>query len=153
MEEIAVGLATEVRATWADVFATRWRKPLLVAAGLAVLQQLTGMVTFIASFAFSLGPVVWTVINEVFPAQVRGKGVATATALNWFAAWLVTQFFLSVVEWTSTSGAFLIFAFFCGVTLWFVARHVPETKGRTLEEIQEMWDDPDLLQQALHEHR
>jgi MFS family permease len=48
---------------------------------------LVGMVTFIASFAFSLGPVVWTVINEVFPAHVRGRGVAVGTALNWLAAW------------------------------------------------------------------
>ncbi len=53
---------------------------------------------FIASFAFSLGPVVWTVINEIFPTHVRGRGVAVATAANWFAAWLVSQFFLTLID-------------------------------------------------------
>ena len=77
------------------------------------------------------------------PQPRAREGVAAATALNWFAAWAVTQTFLSVVDLTSTSGAFLIFAFFCAVTLWFVHRYVPETKGRTLEEVQAMWADPD----------
>jgi SP family galactose:H+ symporter-like MFS transporter len=48
----------------------------------AGLIALVGLVVFIASFAFSLGPVVWTIINEIFPAHVRGKGVAVATGAN-----------------------------------------------------------------------
>ena len=104
---------------------------------------------FIASFAFSLGPVVWTVINEVFPSHVRGKGVAAATALNWFAAWVVTQSFLSIVELIGTAGAFFLFAAFCIVTLVFVRRFLPETKGKTLEEVQEMWTDPAELRRAI----
>lgn len=110
---------------------------------------LVGLVAFIASFAFSLGPVVWTVINEVFPAHVRGRGVAVATAINWLAAWVVAQTFLSLVDAISTAGTFLLFAGFCVVTFLYVHWFVPETKGKTLEEVQSMWSDPEELRRAL----
>jgi MFS family permease len=115
----------------------------------AGLLALVGMVAFIACFAFSLGPVVWTVINEVFPSTVRGKGVAVATALNWLAAWAVAQFFLSLVNLLTTSGAFLVFAGFCVVTYVFVKRYIPETKGKSLEQVQEMWEEPAELKRAI----
>jgi hypothetical protein len=63
----------------------------------------------------------------------------------------VTQSFLSIVNVLGTSGAFLIFAVFCLVTYWFVRRYVPETKGRTLEQVQEMWSDPAALERAITE--
>jgi MFS transporter, SP family, galactose:H+ symporter len=110
---------------------------------------LVGLVVFIASFAFSLGPVVWTVINEVFPAHIRGRGVAVATAINWLAAWVVAQTFLSLVSAISTEGTFLLFAGFCVVTFIYVRWFVPETKGKTLEEVQVMWSDTEALQRAL----
>jgi MFS transporter, SP family, galactose:H+ symporter len=115
----------------------------------AGIFALVGMVVFIASFAFSLGPVVWTVINEVFPSHVRGRGVAIATAVNWLAAWFVAQFFLTLVGWITTQGTFLLFAGFCALTYIFVRRFVPETKGKTLEEVQQMWSDPQALHQAI----
>jgi sugar porter (SP) family MFS transporter len=101
--------------------------------------MLGAMMLFIGSFAFSLGPVVWTVINEIYPSSVRGRGVAVATAANWGAAWLVTQFFLSLTDLLGESGTFGIFAFMCGVAFVFVWRVLPETKGRTLDDIQQMW--------------
>ena len=58
---------------------------------------LSALVVFIISFAFSLGPVVWTVINEIFPGEIRGRAVAVATAVNWASAFIVSQFFLSLV--------------------------------------------------------
>ena len=97
------------------------------------------LVVFITSFAFSLGPVVWTVINEVFPARVRGRGVALATAANWGSAYLVSQFFLSLVDAIGSSMTFWLFAFFCGVGFVWVYRVVPETKRQSLEQIQQMW--------------
>ena len=118
----------------------------------AGIVTVIALVVFIASFAFSLGPVVWTVINEIFPSEVRGKAVAVATAANWFAAWLVSQFFLTLVDAIGSSGVFWLFAFFCIVTFIFVKRVMPETKGRTLEEIQEMWGDKKKLHDAIHEH-
>ena len=115
----------------------------------AGILALVGLVIFIASFAFSLGPVVWTVINEVFPARIRGRGVAVATAINWFAAWAVAQTFLSLVNAITTEGTFLLFAGFCVVTFVYVRWFLPETKGKTLEEVTEMWSDPAELHRAI----
>jgi SP family galactose:H+ symporter-like MFS transporter len=100
---------------------------------------LVAMVVFIGSFAFSLGPVVWTVINEIYPSTVRGRGVAVATAANWGAAWLVAQFFLTLTDWIGEVGAFYLFAGMCVVSFAFVWFLLPETKGKTLHQIQQMW--------------
>ncbi len=102
---------------------------------------MVALIVFIASFAFSLGPVVWTIINEIYPSHIRGRAVAVATAANWFAAWLVAQFFLSLVGLITEAGTFWLFAAFCGVTFVFVRRIVPETKGKTLEEVELLWGD------------
>jgi len=107
----------------------------------AAIVLLVAMVVFIGSFAFSLGPVVWTVINEIYPSTVRGRGVAIATAANWGAAWLVTQFFLSLTEWIGEVGTFYLFAGMCAVSFVFVWFLLPETKGKTLAQIQQMWLD------------
>ena len=114
---------------------------------------LVALIVFIASFAFSLGPVVWTIINEIFPSHIRGKAVAVATAANWFAAWLVAQFFLSLVDLITEAGTFWLFAGFCAVTFVFVRRFVPETKGKSLEEVQSMWGDPDAINRAITARR
>jgi sugar porter (SP) family MFS transporter len=224
-------------ASWAEIFSPKWRKPLLIAVGLAVFQQITGinaiiyyanqifgsagfateasratvtlwavggvnvlstfiaiafidkvgrrllllvglvgmgaslavvgvafhfiapaatgavaasgpttagivtvvaLVVFIASFAFSLGPVVWTVINEIFPAHIRGRGVALATAVNWGSAFLVSQFFLSLIHLLGSSWTFWLLAGFCALGWIWIYLRVPETRGLTLEKIQEM---------------
>jgi SP family galactose:H+ symporter-like MFS transporter len=105
----------------------------------AGIVTLIALVVFIISFAFSLGPVVWTVINEVFPGRVRGRAVAVATAVNWGAAFLVSQFFLTLIDAIGTSATFWLFAFFCLAGWIWVFRTVPETKGRSLEEIEKSW--------------
>ena len=64
-----------------------------------------------------------------------------ATAANWGAAWLVAQFFLSLAEWLGSSGTFYLFAAMCVVSFAFVWFLLPETKGKTLAEIQQMWVD------------
>jgi sugar porter (SP) family MFS transporter len=97
------------------------------------------LVVFIASFAFSMGPIVWTLISEIYPNRVRGRAISVATAVNWLAAFLVAQFFLSVVDAIGESTTFFLFAALCVVSFVFVWRLVPETKGRSLEEIQERW--------------
>jgi sugar porter (SP) family MFS transporter len=103
------------------------------------------LVVFIASFAFSLGPITWTVINEIFPNRVRGRAVAVATAVNWGAAFLVSEFFLSLVDAIGTAATFWIFAAFGLVAYIWVWRRVPETKGRTLEEISAIWQHDDVV--------
>jgi len=225
------------KASWAEIFSPKWRRPLLIALGLAIFQQITGinaiiyyanqifasagfstevsratvtlwaiggvnvlstfiaiafidkvgrrllllvgligmgvslavvgvafhfiapttgvlaasgptpagivtviaLIVFIASFAFSLGPVVWTVMNEIFPAQIRARGVALATAVNWGAAFLVSQFFLSLVDVLGSSWTFCLLALFCAIGWIWIYLRVPETRGLTLEKIQDMW--------------
>jgi MFS family permease len=105
----------------------------------AGIVTVAALVVFIASFAFSLGPVVWTVINEVFPARVRGRGVALATAINWGSAYLVSQFFLSLVGAIGSSMTFWLFALFCVVGWVWIYFTVPETKRQSLEQIQQQW--------------
>jgi MFS transporter, SP family, galactose:H+ symporter len=100
---------------------------------------LVALVVFIASFAFSLGPIVWTIINEIFPNRVRGRAVAIATAANWGSAWLVTQFFLTLVDRIGEPATFWLFAGFSALAFVFISRLVPETRGKTLEEIESMW--------------
>jgi sugar porter (SP) family MFS transporter len=110
----------------------------------AGIIMLVALVVYIASFAFSMGPIVWTMINEIYPRSVRGRAVSVATAANWFSAWVVSQFFLSVVDAVGESVTFWIFAALSVVCLVWIVAKVPETRGRTLEEIEAMWggDDP-----------
>ena len=100
---------------------------------------LVALVVFIISFAFSLGPVTWTVINEIYPGEVRGRAVAVATAVNWGAAFLVSGFFLSLVKAIGQAYTFWLFAAFCVIGLIWVIVGVPETRGRSLEEIEASW--------------
>jgi SP family galactose:H+ symporter-like MFS transporter len=109
----------------------------------AGIVTLVALVVFVASFAFSLGPVVWTVINEIFPTRVRGRAVAFATAVNWGAAFLVSEFFLTLLDWLGSSATFWLFALFAVIAFVWIYKKVPETKGRSLEDIQRLWDDDD----------
>jgi MFS transporter, SP family, galactose:H+ symporter len=105
----------------------------------AGIVTLFALVAFIICFAFSMGPVVWTVINEIFPGHIRGRAVAVAIAVNWGSAFLVSQSFLSLIEAIGISLTFGLFALFCGVAWIWIFYRVPETKGQSLEKIQEMW--------------
>jgi SP family galactose:H+ symporter-like MFS transporter len=106
------------------------------AAGLVTLMAL---VCFIICFAFSMGPVVWTVINEIFPGHIRGRAVAVATAVNWASAFLVSQFFLTVIGAIGNSLTFWLFALFCVLAWVWIYLRVPETKGKSLEQIERLW--------------
>lgn len=98
---------------------------------------LGGMIVYIACFAASLGPIAWLLIAEVFPLKVRGLGCSIATAINWAANWLVTFTFLSLIEVFSASGVFLLYFVVCIFAALFIHYIVPETKGVSLEEIEE----------------
>ena len=120
-------------------FATQSSSDTGAGASLVGIITMAGLVVFIASFAFSLGPVVWTIISEIYPGRVRGRAVSVATAANWGAAFLVAQFFLTLVRGIGESATFF-FAAMCVLAFIFVWRYVPETRGRSLEEIQQQWD-------------
>ncbi|MBV9085649.1 MAG: sugar porter family MFS transporter [Acidobacteriaceae bacterium] len=100
---------------------------------------LTMMLFCVAAFAIGLGPGFWVLLSEVFPTRIRGRAMSIATVCLWCASTLLTVTFLTLTKAVSPTGAFLIYAGFCVVTFAIVWLAVPETKGRTLEEIEQSW--------------
>ncbi len=100
--------------------------------------KLLFILTFVASFAFSYGPVIWVLLSELFPTSIRGRAMSIAVLSLWVANTAVGQF----VPWLRTniseSGIFWLFALFC-IPTYIVMRYLPETKGKTLEEIENHW--------------
>lgn len=94
------------------------------------------VVSYIACFAFSMGPLVWVLIGEMFPLQARGSGNAIAAGANYFANFVVGATFLSMLSRLGAANTFLLFAVVATLNLLFVLFFVPETAGRTLEEIE-----------------
>jgi SP family arabinose:H+ symporter-like MFS transporter len=97
------------------------------------------MLGCVASFAIGLGPVVWVLLSEIFPTRVRGRAMSIGTISLWAACTLLTMTFLSLVKAVSPTGTFLIYSLMCLIAFLIVWRMVPETKGRTLEEIERSW--------------
>jgi MFS transporter, SP family, galactose:H+ symporter len=101
---------------------------------LAAIALVSTMV-YVGSFAYSLGPIVWLLISEIFPLQVRGLGMSICTLGNWVANLIVSLFFLSMLQAFGATATFSIYAVLCLVTLIVVWRGVPETKREILENI------------------
>jgi sugar porter (SP) family MFS transporter len=97
---------------------------------------LAGLLLFIAAFAVGLGPVFWLMISEIFPIGVRSKAMSVCTIANWGANFLVAQTFLSLSNAISRQGVFFLYAVLAVASLAFFAWKIPETKNRSLEEIQ-----------------
>ena len=94
---------------------------------------------FTASFAVGLGPGVWVLLSEIFPNRIRGRAMGIATLSLWVACVVLTGTYLTISTALGPSGAFLIYAAMCVLTAWFVYKMTPETKGKTLEQIEELW--------------
>ena len=93
--------------------------------------------TYIASFAIGLGPIFWLLIAEIYPLKVRGKAMSAATVANWSSNFIISLTFLSLVSLFGTNGVFFIYALIGLLSLIFVWKFVPETKGLSLEAITE----------------
>jgi SP family galactose:H+ symporter-like MFS transporter len=91
---------------------------------------------YVGFFAIGLGPVFWLLIAEIFPLALRGRAMSLATVANWGFNLIVSATFLDLVGALSSTGAFLVYAVLTVVALAFVATLVPETKGRSLEQIE-----------------
>ncbi len=142
------------------------RKPLLITGtlgmclGLSVLGltiytgqmgviSLVAILVFIGSFALSMGPVVWVMLSEIFPNNIRSVAMSIAVAAQWLFNAIVANTFPIVngseLNQSTFNGSlsYFIFAFFCLVTVVFVWKWVPETKGKTLEEMEDLWQSDD----------
>lgn len=163
LQTVAVGAVNLTFTVVAIVTVDRiGRKPLMVAGsagmgiclfamGFASYYQAAGVwllifvLGYMASFALSLGPVVWVVLSEIFPTKVRGRAMGIATLCLWSANFLVSQSFpmLDENKWLVDKFhhgfTFWLYGVFCIVTIFFVLAFVPETKGKSLEEIEKFW--------------
>lgn len=109
--------------------------------------SLLGVLLFVGSFALSMGPVVWVILSEMFPNKLRSVGMSIAVAAQWGANYFVSQTFPMVVESEVNNNEFwngalpyFIFIGFMIFTMFFTFRWIPETKGKTLEELERIWD-------------
>ena len=109
--------------------------------------SLLGVLIFIGSFALSMGPIVWVLLSEMFPNQIRSIAMSIAVAIQWAMNYVVSQSFPVVVESEANNSAtwngslpYFIFIFFILIIMFITYRFVPETKGKSLEELEEIWD-------------
>uniref|UniRef100_A0A1J3JMJ1 Sugar transporter ERD6-like 3 n=2 Tax=Noccaea caerulescens TaxID=107243 RepID=A0A1J3JMJ1_NOCCA len=94
-----------------------------------------GVVGFISAFAVGMGGLPWIIMSEIFPMNVKVSAGTLVTMANWSFGWIVAFAYNFMIQWNA-SGTFLIFSTICGGGIVFIYAMVPETKGRTLEEIQ-----------------
>lgn len=94
---------------------------------------------FIASFASSLGPIPWVIISEIFPTKTRGIAMSFATLTLWIGVVLITQLTPILLKEAGGAVTFWIFGFNAILLLIFTYKMIPETKGKTLEEIEKYW--------------
>src|SRR5262245_37163793 len=163
LQTIIVGVANVVFTLVALVTVDRWgRKPLLILGALVMgvsmialgflfssgnmgLAALIAVVAYIAGFALSWGPVVWVLLSEIFPGAIKGKAMAIAVAVQWGANWFVSWTFKVLIGNSTLNALFnhgfhyWIYGVMSILAALLLLRFVPETKGRSLESVQELW--------------
>jgi MFS family permease len=156
----AVNLSFTVVAIW--TVDRLGRRPLMIvgSAGMGICLLAMGLAAFfgrtevwlllfilgyIACFAMSVGPVTWVILSEIFPTRIRGRAMGIATVCLWVANYIISQTFpmmdenVWLVDKFHHAFPFWLYGAFCVVLLIFVHRFVPETKGKTLEQIEKRW--------------
>jgi len=139
------------------------RKPLMIigAIGMAIsmfalgttffmesvgIGALVFMLIYVASFAMSWGPVCWVLLSEIFPNKIRGRALAVAVAAQWISNYLVSWTFpimdknTYLLEKFNHGFAYWIYGLMGVLAMWLVWKYVPETKGKTLEEMEGIWE-------------
>ena len=94
---------------------------------------------FIAFFAFSYGPVIWTLLSEIYPTTVRGRAMSIATLTLWVGTFIIGQTVPWMLDNLKPYGTFWLFSVMLLPAIWITWKLVPETRGRTLEEIERYW--------------
>jgi SP family galactose:H+ symporter-like MFS transporter len=108
-------------------------------SGLLGWIAVSSLMVYVGSFAVGLGPVFWLVLSEIYPLRIRGRAMSVGTVANWSANLIVALSFLTLTQVLGTSGTFWLYALI-SVGAWLFAFFlVPETRGRTLEEIEAHW--------------
>ncbi|MBM4094872.1 MAG: sugar porter family MFS transporter [Planctomycetes bacterium] len=133
---LIIGLTVQVVA----LAATGW----MFHTGQTGLLLLLMVLVYIAAFAMALGPIPWIVCSEIFPTRIRGRAMSLATFVIWTSCYIVAQTFpmLNDSPVIGPAKTFWIYGGFTLFGLLFVFMRLPETKGRTLEEIEASWSNP-----------
>ncbi|XP_074308897.1 sugar transporter ERD6-like 6 isoform X2 [Silene latifolia] len=103
--------------------------------GMLGILSVIGLVTMVVSFSLGVGPIPWLIMSEILPVSIKGLAGSVATMANFLTSWGITMSANQMLNWSS-GGTFAIYTGFCAFSAIFVAVWLPETKGRTLEEIQ-----------------
>jgi sugar porter (SP) family MFS transporter len=132
----------------------------LAGVGVLFLRGLTSglmvvalLCSFVACFAFSMGPIKWVVMSEIFPTKIRGRAMAIVTLAVWTTDILYNQLFPVLRNRLGVAGIFFLFAALLLPQLFFIWKVMPETKGRTLEEIERSWRSAPIAADASMEAR
>lgn len=156
---VGVGLVNVIMTIVAMMLLDRaGRRPLLLVGIIGMIATLTALgvdfmipssergwiaviclMVYVGCFAFSLGPIFWLMISEIYPLRVRGRAMSIATVGNWGSNLLITFTFPLLIAAVGNSITFWVYAVMGVLALIFSFVLVPETKGRTLEEIEEQW--------------
>jgi len=123
----------------------------MISLGFVFFTEATGylalfcMMLYVASFAMSWGPVAWVLLAEIFPNKIRGKALAIAVAAQWISNYLVSLTFPMMndnsylTEMFNHGFAYWVYGIMSMIAILFIKKYVPETKGKTLEEMESLW--------------
>ncbi|WP_407407475.1 D-xylose transporter XylE [Peribacillus sp.] len=156
MQTIIMGIVNVIFTVIAIMTVDKWgRKPLLVVgsigmaigmfgvAGMAyanmiVISKLVFIIVYTASFMMSWGPICWVLISEIFPNKIRGQAVAIAVAAQWIANYLISATYPMMMEYSGalTYGFYGLMSVLSAIFVW---KFIPETKGKTLEDMEKVW--------------
>lgn len=156
LQTIIMGLINVVFTVVAILTVDKWgRKPLLIigSIGMAIgmiaistlafleiigITTLVFIIIYTASFMMSWGPICWVLISEIFPNKIRSQAVAIAVAAQWAANFFISSTYPPMMEY-SNGGTYLFYGIMSIISAVFVWKYIPETKGKTLEEMEGLW--------------
>jgi sugar porter (SP) family MFS transporter len=120
-------------------------------SGMAWLAVIS-LMAYVGSFAISLGPIFWLLISEIYPLKIRNSAEGLAATFNWGANLLITLTFLTLLEKLGPSGTFWLYGVSAIAAGIFSYYYVPETKGRSLEEIEQFWHGKSQFETTPHKN-
>lgn len=156
LQTIIMGLINVIFTIIAIITVDKWgRKPLLISGsiGMAVgmiaisilafnnvigISTLVFIIIYTASFMMSWGPICWVLISEIFPNKIRGQAIAISVAAQWAANFFISSTYPLMMEFNS-GGTYLFYGLMSVLSAFFVWKMVPETKGKSLEEMEAFW--------------
>ena len=100
---------------------------------------LLSLCCFIAGFSLGMGPITWLIVSEILPMKIRGVASGVAAQVNWLCAFIVVKFYVKMEDSMHPYGCYWFFAACCLVSVIYVYIFMPETKGKTLEEVEELF--------------